>query len=75
MNSDLNDRLQLQQSIDGTEMNLVEFVDAVVSARYDLTDRWDIGLGIQNYSRRLNVAELAKKYQSNNLFMTIGHSF
>lgn len=74
-NFDLTDKLQVQLFVDGTSFDKVEFVDAVASLRYELTEQWDIGFGVQNYSRKLDVAELKNRYEGSSAFLTIGHSF
>jgi membrane-associated phospholipid phosphatase len=74
-NFDLTDRLQFQVFVDGTSFDSLEFVDAVASLRYQLTQKWDIGFGVQNYSRKVDVSELTNRYEGNSTFLTIGHTF
>lgn len=72
---DITDRLTIQVSADGTSFDDIEFLDAVAVLRYDLTPQWDIGLGVQSYSRKLNVAELQNRYDGSSVFLTVGYSF
>ena len=74
-NFSLTDRLQFQVFVDGTSFDSIEFVDAVASLRYQLSQKWDIGIGVQNYSRKLDVSELTNRYEGNSTFLTIGHTF
>ena len=64
-----------QAQPDGTSFDDIEFLDAVAVLRYDLTPQWDIGLGVQSYSRKLNVAELQNRYDGSSVFLTVGYSF
>lgn len=72
---DLTDRLHLDLTADGTSFDSVEFLDASAVINYDLTPQWNIGLGVQSYSRTLETAELNNKYDATSAFLTLAYSF
>ncbi|NOD95445.1 phosphatase PAP2 family protein [Ruegeria sp. HKCCD4884] len=72
---ELSDRLEFQLGVDGTSFDSVEFLDAVALLSYELTPQWDIGVGVQSFSRKLDVAELKNKYDATSVFLNVGYSF
>jgi len=72
---ELSDRLEFQLGVDGTSVDSVEFLDAVALLSYELTPQWDIGVGVQSFSRKLDVAELENKYDATSVFLNVGYSF
>ncbi|WP_170347609.1 phosphatase PAP2 family protein [Ruegeria atlantica] len=72
---DLSQKLQLQFSANGTALNSVEFLDAVVLLSYAVTPQWDIGIGVQGYHRKLDVVEIENTYDGRSVFLNIGYSF
>ncbi|MBO9449910.1 phosphatase PAP2 family protein [Tropicibacter sp. R16_0] len=72
---ELTDRLELQLGADGTSFDSVEFLDAVALLSYELTPQWDIGVGIQSFSRKLDAAGLKNRYDATNVFLNVGYSF
>ncbi len=72
---ELSDRLEFQLGVDGTSFDSVEFLDAVALLSYELTPQWDIGVGVQSFSRKLDVAELENTYDATSVFLNVGYSF
>ncbi|NOC94559.1 phosphatase PAP2 family protein [Ruegeria sp. HKCCD6604] len=72
---ELSDRLEFQLGVDGTSFDSVEFLDAVALLSYELTPQWDIGVGVQSFSRKLDVAELENRYDATSVFLNVGYSF
>ncbi|MDJ0995651.1 MAG: hypothetical protein QNI90_18880, partial [Dinoroseobacter sp.] len=71
----LTDSLYVDLGVEGTSIGDIEFADAVAALRYQISPKWDIGGGVQYYSRDLDTSGLENKYRATSAFFTVGHSF
>ncbi|MCP4877717.1 MAG: phosphatase PAP2 family protein [Gammaproteobacteria bacterium] len=67
--------ITVQLQVDGVSLSSNKLFDTELSARYQLSSQWDIGLGLRYYEREQESEQIRNVFREQDYFMTIGYSF